>query len=155
MALPLPPTLTSFAYTLEADLQELPAGDAIHRSGPDESSRDDLVLRKLGKRGWERLNLFRFSYQEGWGESSRPALSPRALEAFSRFIAEVNFPHDRQPSIFLTDEGGLELVWEDAAGQSVQVEFRSKGIKYYRAMNDEEGEASFGSLKELARRLSA
>lgn len=142
------------AYVLEADLREPAARDAVHRAEPDESSREELLLQKLGARGWGRVHQFRYYYGQGWGEASRPALSPKALDAFFRFLEDVNFPAGRQPSVFLTDEGGLEVVWEDAAGQSVQVDFRPAGIEYYRAAPNEEGAAPFSDVQELARSLS-
>jgi hypothetical protein len=142
------------AYTLSPDLRE-PAGcDAVHRSEPNETDREELLLRKLGARGWGRVHQFRYYFGQGWGESSRPALSPKALDAFFRFLVDVDFPSGKQPSVFLTDEGGLELVWEDEAGQSIQVDFRPKRIEYYRAGCGEEGSAPFAELRELARRLS-
>ncbi|MDQ8181461.1 hypothetical protein [Pelagicoccus sp. SDUM812005] len=36
------------------------------------------------------------------------------------------------PSLFLTDEGHLEIAWEDAAGKSVQFEFQNEAIEHYR-----------------------
>lgn len=142
------------SYVLDPDLRESVVCDAVQRTEPDEASREELVLRKLGKRGWGRLNLFRYHYNQGWGQASRPALSPRALDAFFRFLKDVNFPPGRQPSVFLTDEGSLELVWEDVDGQSVQVDFRPNSIEYYCAASDEGGEAPFSALQELARRFS-
>jgi hypothetical protein len=121
---------------------------------PNNTAREELLLRKLGTRGWGRVHQFRFYFGQGWGETSRPALSPKALDAFFRFLEDVTFPSGKLPSVFLTDEGGLELVWEDAAGQSIQVDFRPQRIEYYRAALDEEGSAPFIELKEVARRLS-
>lgn len=142
------------AYALAADLQEPAACDAVHRAEPDQSGREELLLQKLGARGWGRVHQFRYYYGQGWSETPRPALSPRALDAFFRFLEDVNLPAGKHPSVFLTDEGGLELVWEDIAGQSVQVDFRPSGIEYYRDVPTEEGAAPFSNVRDLARRLS-
>jgi hypothetical protein len=67
----------------------------------------------------------------------------------------VNFPADVTPSIFLTNDGGIELCWEDVAGKAVQVEFRPGGIEYFLAASGEEAEIEYVELPDLARRLSA
>ncbi len=68
----------------------------------------------------------------------------------------ANFPTDKStPSVFLTDRGGVELVWEDCNGKSVQVEFSGTGAEFYKAATEEEGEVTVDGLAELSRRLSA
>jgi len=91
----------------------------------------------------------------GWGEKGR-VLSPKALDAFFRFLEEASFPADkRSPSVFLTDRGGIELCWEDRNGKSVQVEFTGTGVGFYQAATDEEGTVPFDGLTQLSQRLSA
>jgi hypothetical protein len=146
---------TPRAYDLARDLNDLSSSVDLHRAMPNEPAREDLLLRKLGARGWGRIHHFRHYYNQGWSENARPPLSPRALEAFFRFLERIQFPAGMLPSVFMTDASGLELSWEDQSGQAVQVEFRSDGVEYYRAASNEEGEVSFDQLEELATRLSA
>jgi ribosome maturation factor RimP len=68
----------------------------------------------------------------------------------------ASFPTGRSTqSVFLTDRGGVELVWEDRNGKSVQVEFTGTGAEFYQAATEEEGEVAVDGLAELSRRLSA
>jgi hypothetical protein len=80
------------------------------------SDFEGLLLQKLGQRGRGRVLYFRQYYGPGWGESSGNNLSPRGLTAFGRFLQMMQFPKGRQPSVFLTDRGGLEIGWEDESG---------------------------------------
>ncbi|CAN5427382.1 hypothetical protein BH20VER3_BH20VER3_03140 [soil metagenome] len=105
--------------------------------------------------GRERLHHFRHYYSAGWGDGSGKPLSPRALEAFYRFMESAKFPGNAKPSLFLTDEGGIELCWEDAAGKAVQVEFKSTGIEFYVEANRIEDSVPNSEAKELAARLAA
>jgi hypothetical protein len=137
-------------------LRETSVPDGIYRGAPDENAREEMLLRKLGAKGWGRLYQFRRLYGDGWGEGRQQALSPRAVEALHRFLEAVEFPaKGRPPSLFLTDHGGLELCWEDAAGQAVQVEFGPAGVEYFRAAKGAEGTAGFAEVRGLARELSA
>lgn len=140
------------AYSLVEELRE-PAGvPAVRRTAPDELRREELLLRKLGPKGWGRVHHFRNYYASGWGGNGR-ALSPKALDAFFRFVENVRFP-GTSPSVFLTDRGGIELCWEDREGKAVQVEFTETGAEFYQTATGEEGSMAFDGLGELAQRLS-
>lgn len=140
-------------YCLVEALREPAAIAAVRRTAPDELAREDLVLRKLGPKGWGRVHHFRNYYASGWGENGR-ALSPKALDAFFRFVEDARFPAVG-PSVFLTDRGGIELCWEDCEGKSVQVEFTGTGAEFYKASTGEEGVVTFVGLAQLARSLSS
>src|SRR6266568_3037360 len=86
------PPLHPPAYTLTEDLRELSEPASIRRPAPDELAREELLLRKLGPRGWGRVHHFRNYYQSGWGEQRGQILSPKALDAFSRFLEAVEIP---------------------------------------------------------------
>lgn len=142
------------AYTLEEGLREPAVVSNVRRGAPDEWAREELLLRKLGPKGWGRVYQFRNYYESGWGEGGR-VMSPRALDAFLRFLEEATFPAAKNtPSVFLTDRGGIELCWEDPNGKSVQVEFTATGAEFYRAATAEEGTVAFDALPALSRRLS-
>ncbi len=143
------------AYTLAEGLRESVSVSTIRRAAPDEWAREELLLRKLGAKGWGRVYHFRDYYASGWGENGL-VLSPKALDAFFRFVEEANFPAGKScPSVFLTDRGGIELVWEDRNGKSVQVEFTGTGAEFFEAATDEEGVVPFDGLAQLSRRLAA
>ena len=142
------------AYSLVEELREPAAVAGVRRTAPDELAREELLLRKLGPKGWGRVYHFRNYYASRWGENGS-VLSPRALDAFFRFVEEANFPGGKSsPSVFLTDRGGIELCWEDGDGKQVQVEFTGTGAEFYKAATEEEGVVAFDGLAQLARRLS-
>jgi hypothetical protein len=62
------------------------------------------------------------------------------VEAFFQFLAAAQFPEGVRPSIFLTDDGGLELAWEDSAGKEVQAAFLPSRIEIYRAADESDNE---------------
>lgn len=141
--------------SLAEGLREPAAASSVRRGAPDEWAREELLLRKLGPKGWGRVYQFRNYYESGWGDKGR-VLSPRALDAFFRFLEEATFPAAKStPSVFLTDRGGIELCWEDRNGKSMQVEFTGTGAEFYKAATDEEGSVAFDGLGQLSHRLSA
>ena len=142
-------------YRVSDDLREDRIGPAVHLPAPGEADREELLLKKLGPRGWGRLHHFRHYYEPGWGEGRGSQLSPRALEGFFRFLAAAQFPAGKVPSVFLTDRGGVELAWEDANGQAVQVEFTPQGAEFYVAATEAEGQVPVGGLEQLASQLAA
>lgn len=146
----------SSSYDLVEALREPGAIASVRRSPPDEWATEELLLRKLGAKGWVRVHHFRNYYQAGWGEGQASPLSPRALEAFLRFLSEFEFPKDRsKPSVFLTDQGGIELAWEDAAGAAVQVAFGREEAEFFRAATGDELVMPLNRLPEFSARVSA
>ena len=142
-------------------LQEsyLPTGDLwpkalmpnVRDAGADEGQREELLLSKLGPRGWGRIHHFRHYYSQGWGErgQGRP-LSPRSLEAFFRFLGLMPIPERKAPKVFLTDSGHLELCWQDEHGGAVQVEFTPNVAEYYIEASETEDSLPHSSLASLA-----
>jgi hypothetical protein len=147
----IPPNAT---YRLTGELQEPVQSESVRHPAPGDVEFEDLLLRKLGARGWGRVYHFRHYYGLGWGAKPGKPLSPRAVEAFRRFLQEASFPKGRQPSVFLTDRGGLELCWEDEKNKSVQVEFTSQGIEFYQEATDQDGFFGFDRIPNLAQRLA-
>ena len=143
------------AYVLAEGLRESAPAPTLRSAEPGGWARQELLLRKLGPKGWVRVCLFRNYFASGWSENGH-VLSPRAFAAFFRFVEYVTFPpSNRKPSVFLTDKGGIELCWEDPNGNAVQVEFTGAVAEYYRAATDQEGAVAFDELTELSRLLSA
>ena len=143
------------AYRLSDDLLENGGAPNVRTPLPDEAEREELILAKLGTRGWGRLHHFRHYYSAGWGERGGKPLSPRALETFFRFLERAQFASSTTPSLFLTDSGTLELCWEDAFGKSVQVEFTSTGIEFYLESKKIEAVATAAQAADIATQLTA
>ena len=138
------------AYRPTPDLWPDPDVPSV-RTGPLlDTRREDILLRKLGPRGWGRLHHFRHFYSQGWGEQGRGRpLSPRSLEAFLRFIEAMPQPKVSRPKLFLTDDGHLELCWRDEAGLSVQLEFTPTDTEFYLEAEDREGSVPHQNLSDL------
>lgn len=138
------------AYRLAEDLRPIPEAGRVMCAEPGEADREELLLQKLGPRGWGRLYHFRHFYGPGWGEGRGRALSPRAIEAFYSFLDAVQFPAGVQPSIFLMDDGGLELCWEDDSGKSVQAAFTPSHIELFRVADGMDVEVALGEASAAA-----
>lgn len=54
------------------------------------------------------------------------------------FLKFAKLPPVNSASLFLTDEGHLEICWEDPGGNSVQFEFKPNEIEMYLAETEEE-----------------
>lgn len=150
----LPQPRESSVYQLSANLRDEALLLGVRPAAPSEGEREELLLSKLGAKGWGRLHHFRHYYSAGWGDGTGRPLSPRALETFYRFLESAKFPENAKPSLFLTDGGGIELCWEDAAGKAVQVEFKSTEIEFYVEANEIEDSVPNSGAKELAGRLA-
>jgi hypothetical protein len=144
-----------FVYRLSDNLRNETPLLAVRAAAPSEGERDELLLSKLGPKGWGRLHHFRHYYSAGWGDGSGKPLSPRSLETFYRFLESVTFPANAKPSVFLTDQGCIELCWEDASSKAVQVEFRPAEIEFYIEANQLENSVPASEAKQLAKRLAA
>jgi hypothetical protein len=143
------------AYVLVEGLRESASVLSIRRAAPDEWAREELLLlRKLGPKGWGRVYQFRNYYGFGWGEKGR-VLSPRALDAFFRFVEMAEFSTGTNPSVFLTDRGGIELCWEDHDGNPIQVEFTATEAEFFKGATDEEGTLPLENLAQLSQQLFA
>lgn len=141
-------------YELADGLRASPDVEGVLRTEPGESDREELLLRKLGARGWGRFYHFRYFYGPGWGEGHGQPLSPRATEAFFRFIDAVEFPESVRPSLFLTDEGGLELAWENVLGEAVQAAFLPWHIEVYRASDGLDETLPLSDAEQVGKRLT-
>ena len=150
----LPPPPAS-AYRLTEELREPMGLAGIHRIAMDDLAVEQSLLAKLGARGWGRIHHLRNHYNQPWGEGGGEPLSPRALDGLTRFVSAATFPSGRQPSVFLTDQGNLELSWEDARGLARQVEFTATGIDYFVAATGEEGSFGLDRLVDVVSKLTS
>jgi hypothetical protein len=150
-----PPRPRSTSYTLTSDLEGDFQSNSLLPIASNEVDREELLIRKLGAKGWGRLHHFRNYYSTGWGDGHGRPLSPRSLEAFYRFLEAAHFSDAQRPSLFLTDEGHLELCWEDLNGKAVQVEFTPSGAEYFVEATGAEGDVAPADLAALAGKLAA
>lgn len=151
------PTTQPAAFQLAEELREPGNRLGVRRVTLDDPAQEELLLRKLGTRGWGRVHYFRNHFETGWGEHQQGrSLSPRAFEAFLRFVGSVSFPDSsKKPSVFLADSGGIELCWEDVSGHAVQVEFTRDGAEYFLGASEEEGSIAYSEIGHLSALLSA
>ena len=74
--------------------------------------------------------------------ASRETLSHNSITLFFMFVCAVlnkNWQPSTTPSVFMTDEGFLQLVWEDSNGHTIELEFTNNGIEYYFESSGKEG----------------
>jgi hypothetical protein len=109
-----------------------------------------LGLAVLGQKGMERLYSFATDYQDGWGDGSGRALNADAYKALFVFMKNAPINISSRPSIFLTEEGGLEVAWDDAEGNDVRVEFTPIGVEYYFAKTGRQGCVKLDQVQILA-----
>lgn len=128
--------------------------EVVAWTDPGDSAREAVLLSKLGPRGWGRIHEFMHHYGPGWGNGNRP-LSPRALAALCGFLAGFSFPVGITPSVFLTDDGHLELCWEDSVGAAIQLEFGPERVEYYVESRGLEGAIRLADIGRLAGILDA
>ncbi len=142
------------AYRLNDDLAKPSYISTVHRFSLDDTEEENAVLEKLGSRGWGRVHYFRSHFDIGWGENGNgKTLSPRAYDAFLRFVQVAQFPAGIVPSVFLTDGGGIELSWEDQDGHPVQIEFQRDGAEYFLGATQTEGFSDYQKIDGLVHAL--
>lgn len=143
-------------YRLADDLAEPSYQSTVRRVALEQTDEEGVLLEKLGARGWGRIHYFRNYFHEGWGESGQGrAVSPRAYEAFVRFVQVARFPEGAIPSVFLTDEGGIELSWEDSLKKPVQIEFQRNGAEFFLGATQAEGFIGYDELTQIAKAVGA
>ena len=117
---------------------------------------DELLVAKLGTAGRDRYCLFRDTFSAGWGEHGRGCeLKPASAASFIRFLTAMPPPQYRPPTLFLTDDGHLELIWRDVAGYSVQIEFADSMVEFYLESTGQEGVWPADSSERLSELLPA
>ena len=107
------------------------ASSRLMTFAPGEGANEQLVLSQLGVNGWGRWQYFRTCFSGGWGEGHERPLSPRSQEMLFRALACLTYPEGVTPSLFLTDEGHLELAWQDRDGRAVQLELGSRTFEVF------------------------
>ncbi len=122
------------AYETSADLATGTSGVAssqVKTFTSGEGAAEQLVMEKLGVHGWGRWQYFRNSFSQKWGNEDTVPLQPRSQTTFLSALKLLEFPEGKPPSLFLTNEGTLELAWEDASGSPIQIEFGTNQTELY------------------------
>lgn len=92
----------------------------------------------LGKSGAKRFEEFK-EYQTGWDSGAGRALSLRSVAVMESFLNQAQLDI-REPSLFFTRAGNLQLGWEGADGSPIELEFYPNKIEYYIGQLSIEGE---------------
>lgn len=148
MSSTLPFEVQPKAYTLDPRMQEVQRPGAW--PAPLSPHEEDLLIQKVGARGWVRMLQFTQFYGPGWGEGHNKQLSPKGRAAFLQFLQLVELREGADPSVFLTDLGELEMSWDDRTGKPIQLVFGPKGVLVYVESQDREELMPYTRLGELA-----
>ena len=87
------------------------------------------LISKIGENAAERFSNMT-EYHDNWGGNNEKCLSPYSVRTMCMFLDAVD-KFDTVPSIFLTNEGTLQLGWEDADGNEIEIDFLPDLIYYY------------------------
>jgi hypothetical protein len=109
-----------------------------------------IGLTVLGHKGMQRLYSFAAEYQDGWGDGSGKALNPEAYKALFIFMRYAPINVSSRPSIFMSEDGGLELAWDDANNNDVRVEFGPSRVAYWFSGTGNEGSVEISETQTLA-----
>ncbi len=100
------------------------------------------------KNGLERFNEFKTHYKDGWDFGKGKALSPFSTRSLIMFFDRVG-SFNNEPSLFLTRNGNLQIVWEDKHNNTVELEFFRDKIDYYIESENLEGKVSLDDIDDL------
>lgn len=111
----------------------------------------------LGRNGVDRFNEF-LLYDKGWDFGRGESLSKHSIAILDSFLNSFEKLKDKEPSLFLTRCGNLQLNWEDNSGKAIEIEFYPNKIEYYIESNNEEGDIEFSDyividIKKFVERL--
>jgi hypothetical protein len=112
-----------------------------------------LVYNKIDSVAWQRLNDFR-QWPAGWNQGSGEAVAWGTLRNLELFLSSARFRTSKPPSLFLTDAGHLELLWEGRNGSAINVALTPAGATYFFEMTGEEGEVPQSEIANLAARAT-
>lgn len=71
-----------------------------------------------------------------------------------RFLEQVSFRKDANPSVFLSDDGELQLAWNDTDGKAVQLLFGPNSIEVFHEARMREESLPLNAYPELAAEFS-
>lgn len=122
-------------------------------AGPKEVEGNRALIRRLGDNGMKRISSFRRHYSRPWGDCGQcTPFSEKSLERMYSFLA-VMPAMDKTPSVFLSDDGNLELCWRDPKGELVSLEFGGSEIEYFIEGLQEEGRVPYEQNHLIVKKL--
>jgi hypothetical protein len=104
--------------------------------------------RVIGENGVRRFEEFK-QYHDGWDHGRGKPLSAHSVATLEEFLRQMPELATVEPSLFLTHNGNVQLGWEDAERNAVEVEFFPDRIEYYIESRDEEGSVRKQALHQL------
>jgi hypothetical protein len=108
--------------------------------------------RALGENGL--LRLFEFSeFRAGWDAGRGQPLSIGSLSSLEWFLDQLPELSASEPSLFLTRNGNLQLVFENARGDAIEIEFFPNKLEYYFEGGEEEGSLELTNTADFTARL--
>jgi hypothetical protein len=112
----------------------------------------DNARRVLGANGLRRL--FEFSeYRTGWDAGQGQPLSIGSLLSLEWFLDQLPELSTSEPSLFLTRNGNLQIVFEDYQGNTVEIDFFPDRLEYYFEDSDEESSLPLSDATNFIDRL--
>jgi hypothetical protein len=110
------------------------------------------AITALGEHNAERFAKLS-TLKDGWHFGQGNALQSASLRAMELFLAQYNsFPE--RCSLFLSEEGNLELVWRSEENATISLEFYPDRIEYYIETLDKEGKVSLSDISTLVQTLA-
>lgn len=93
------------------------------------------------------------SLKDGWHLGQGKSLQAASLRSIELFLAQYSsFPE--RCSLFLSEQGNLELVWRSEKNETTSLEFYADRIEYYIETLDEEGEVATRDIATLVQKLA-
>ncbi|TAE25519.1 MAG: hypothetical protein EAZ92_12185 [Candidatus Kapaibacterium sp.] len=106
----------------------------------------------LGEHNTERFAELS-TLKDGWHFGQGNTLQAASLRAMELFLAQYHsFPE--RCSLFLSEQGNLELVWRSEENETTSLEFYPDRIEYYIETLDKEGEVAIRDISTLVQTLA-
>jgi hypothetical protein len=118
---------------------EYPSTGSYYFCQCDLAPKPILLTQVLGDRAYKRLQEIKEA-KPGWNFGKGEALSPLAVSSCINLFASIgSFPYPKALRLYLANEGGLNLVWEDTRGYTFMVKcLRDKYVVVIDETNVEE-----------------
>lgn len=131
-------------------LTTAPASAPDHVDPPQLSA---LVYAKLGNACWERFNQF-LAWPDQWDGHQSRRVPLMVLCHFETFLEHLRLPFARPASLFLLEDGGLEILLRDSGKRRLDVALRSDRIEFAFEPDQTEGDVAPAELPAVTERLN-
>lgn len=116
--------------------------DCITKSVRELSENSSFLI---GKNGVKRFKKFT-KLKRCWDGDEGKVLDSQSVASFECFVGCCRDIIPEEPSIFLSSRGYLQLGWEDAGGNKIEVEFFPRMIQYFNEADGREIEVPIEKL---------